>query len=289
MNKKSIYLTECPRDAMQGIAEWIPTSLKIEYLKSLLQVRFSCIDFGSFVSPKAIPQMADTHDVIEAIEHIESKSKLLAIVANMRGATEALQYQKIDYIGFPLSVSETFQQRNTHMSISKALEVVKGIQNLCEESTKKMVVYLSMCFGNPYKEAIDDNMILNLSNQLSDLGVSVIVPSDTIGAATAMDIEKMGKLLLNNLAHIEWGLHLHSNPSNSFDKIEAALHSGFHRIDAALKGFGGCPMASDSLTGNIATEQLLLYCDSKQIDTGIDKQHLAQALALADKIFGRYH
>ncbi len=278
-------IIECPRDAMQGIAKFIPTEQKIEYLNQLLKVGFDTIDFGSFVSAKAIPQLKDTSQIISHLNTSASKSKLLAIVANTRGAEEASQYDKITYLGFPLSISETFQQRNTNKSISEALNSIQEIQSICEISNKILVTYISMGFGNPYKDPYDLSIVEKFTDILATLGISIISLADTIGVSKPDQIKYLFSLLTKKFPTIEIGVHLHSNPANSLEKIESAYSSGCQRFDGALKGFGGCPMAEDELVGNLATETVISFLDSKEVTLGLDREAFKQSLLMADEIF----
>lgn len=281
----AVKIIECPRDAMQGWTHFIPTEKKIEYINSLLQVGFDTIDFGSFVSPKAIPQMADTHEVLKKVDLSNTTTKLLAIVANVRGAEEAVRYEQIQYLGFPLSVSETFQQRNTHASIADALERVKEIQALCVKHNKMLVVYISMGFGNPYGDVYNSEIVFRYVDQLVREGVQIISLADTVGVADAQQVKEMTHDLINALPHIEIGVHLHSSATNWKEKVEAAYSAGCRRFDGALKGIGGCPMANDALVGNLNTEWLLRYLSEKGTPLQIDTAALQKSLHMADEIF----
>jgi hydroxymethylglutaryl-CoA lyase len=278
-------IIECPRDAMQGLPDFIPTEKKVAYLNQLLKVGFDTIDFGSFVSPKAIPQMRDTAAVLAGLDLSATKSKLLAIVANVRGAEEACKHDSIQYLGFPLSISETFQQRNTNKSIGEALNTVSEIQELCEKYNKQQVVYISMGFGNPYGDPYEMEIVEQFSDILATLGVKTISLADTIGVSEPAQIEYIFKSLIQKFPAIEFGAHLHSNPKTSLEKIEAAYNSGCQRFDGALKGFGGCPMAKDELVGNMATETIVSFLDLKQVVSGINQTELQNSLNLALKIF----
>ena len=250
-------LIECPRDAMQGLDHFVPTDLKIRYLNTLLQVGFDTLDFGSFVSPKAIPQMRDTAEVLKGLTLSKTKTKLLAIVANLRGAEEAVSYAQIQYVGFPLSVSETFQQRNTNKTIAQAFAEVAEIQNLCSIEGKQLVVYLSMGFGNPYGDFYSPAVIGEFTKQLVQLGVTIIAPSDTVGSSTPEAIGALFQELIPAFPEVEFGAHLHARPGEADAKVRAAVRAGVRRIDGALRGFGGCPMAADNLTGNLPTEDVI--------------------------------
>lgn len=280
-----IKLIECPRDAMQGWKTFIPTAKKIEYINSLLQVGFDTIDFGSFVSPKAIPQMADTAEVISNLEPGSSQTKLLAIVANMRGAEEASVFEQIHYLGFPFSVSETFQHRNTNASMEESLERVEEIQNLCIKTGKELVVYISMGFGNPYGDPYDEEIVFEWVNKLVAMDIGIISLADTVGVATAEQVYDMTSYLVESLPGIEIGVHLHSTPYNHIEKLEAAVKAGCHRFDGALKGIGGCPMADDELVGNMNTESMISYFETKGILPGLNKEALEKSLAIASEIF----
>lgn len=270
---------------MQGMEGFIDTAIKAAYINQLLEVGFDTIDFGSFVSPKAIPQMRDTAEVLSLLDLHRSKSKLLAIIANTRGAEDALDFEEIDYLGFPLSVSETFQQRNTNKSIKEALISLEEIQNLCEVKGKTLVSYLSMGFGNPYEDPFSPDLVANLVKNLDEMGVKVISFADTIGTAIPSLIMELYQVNANAYPHIEFGIHLHSRPQDLQPKIEAALKVGCQRFDGALRGFGGCPMAKDELVGNVATESLIQILEKNGWDTGIDKTEFAEAMKLAQVIF----
>lgn len=282
-----IKIIECPRDAMQGRTEFIDTAIKAAYINQLLQVGFDTIDFGSFVSPKAIPQMRDTAEVLSLLDLFESKSKLLAIVANTRGAEDALHFEEIDYLGFPLSVSETFQQRNTNKSIAEAMHTVEEIQNLCEIKGKTLVTYLSMGFGNPYGDPYSPELIADFVKNLDALGVRIISFADTIGSADPSSIAALYQVNAPAFSHIEFGMHLHTHPAQLAPKIEAALDAGCRRFDGAIKGFGGCPMAKDDLVGNVATEALIEVIRHKGHSLSINQEEFDEALKLANVVFGR--
>ncbi|MBS1522632.1 MAG: hydroxymethylglutaryl-CoA lyase [Bacteroidetes bacterium] len=282
----AIQITECPRDAMQGIHNFIPTEVKAEYINLLLQVGFDTIDFGSFVSPKAIPQMQDTAQVLEKLYLSNSRSKLLAIIANYRGAEEAAQHEEITYLGFPFSISETFQQRNANTSIAEAFEIVKRIKALSDTKGKKLLVYLSMGFGNPYGDEWHNDIVLRWAKKLIDEGVEYISLADTIGIAAPEQIESLYSSLSDNFKETTWGIHLHSTPNTWKPKIEAAYKSGCKRFDTALKGYGGCPMAKDELTGNIATENLISYLQSQNVDLGLNLDKLREAMDYSGRVFG---
>ena len=267
---KTPILIECPRDAMQGIKNWIPTEAKIKYIQSLLSVGFDVLDVGSFVSPKAIPQMKDTAVVLENIDFSECKSELLVIVANLRGALEAVKYDAITYIGFPLSVSENFQMRNTHKTQDEALFLLDQLIEVCNNSGKRLVVYLSMGFGNPYGDPWSIKIVTNWIDLLVQKGIQSISLSDTVGSAKTNDISEIFKAAINQYSEIEIGAHFHTQPEKAFSKIKAAHEAGCNRFDGAIKGFGGCPMATDNLTGNMPSEKLISYFNQQKIPLNID-------------------
>ena len=267
---KTPILIECSRDAMQGIKNWIPTEAKIMYIQSLLSVGFDVLDVGSFVSPKAIPQMKDTAVVLENIDFSESKSELLVIVANLRGAFEAVKYDAITYIGFPLSVSENFQMRNTHKTQQEALFLLDQLIEVCNNSGKKLVLYLSMGFGNPYGDPWSVEIVTNWIDLLAQKGIKIISLSDTVGSAKTNDISEIFKAAINRYSEIEIGAHFHTQPEKAFSKIKAAHEAGCNRFDGAIKGFGGCPMAADNLTGNMPSEKLISYFNQQKIRLNID-------------------
>lgn len=281
-------IIECPRDAMQGIDKFIVTDDKIRYINQLLKVGFDTIDFGSFVSAKAIPQMRDTKEVLAGLDISATKSKLLAIVANTRGAEEAAQFQQITYLGFPLSISETFQQRNTNKSITEALNTLSDIQNICESSGKQQVVYISMGFGNPYNDPYSITLVEQFVDILNTLGVKIISLADTIGVSTPEQIKYLFEKLSGKFRDVELGAHLHSTPQTAVEKIRAAYEAGCNRFDGAIKGFGGCPMAKDDLVGNLATETILSYLDEKKVSAGINAEEFVKAMAIADEIFPKH-
>ena len=281
----SIKIIECPRDAMQGITEFIPTQTKINYINTLLQVGFDTIDFGSFVSPKAIPQMQDTAEVLAGLNLTDTNSKLLAIVANVRGAQDAMQHAAIQYIGFPFSISETFQQRNTNSSIAQSLDTVKQMQELCVKHNKQLVVYISMGFGNPYGDDWNAEIALHWVNEMDKIGVRILSLSDTIGIASADSISYLFGHLIPAFKHIEFGAHLHTTPDTWLEKVTAAHTHGCVRFDGALKGFGGCPMAADKLTGNMPTENLLHYFTTQNLNHGLNEEAFNKAMFAANLVF----
>ncbi|NOT73652.1 MAG: hydroxymethylglutaryl-CoA lyase [Cyclobacteriaceae bacterium] len=278
-------IIECPRDAMQGMEKFIPTSEKVRYLNQLMKVGFDTIDAGSFVSPKAIPQMKDSAEVFEKIEFGSSKSKLLAIVANVRGAEEASRHSNITYLGFPLSISETFQKRNTNKSIAEALETLNDIQEVCVKTGKVLVTYISMGFGNPYNDPYDISVVGKFVDILSTLEIEIVSLADTIGVSKPDQIKYLVTNLTTEFPFIEFGVHLHSNPATAIEKIQAAVDAGCKRFDGAINGFGGCPMAEDELVGNLATETILSYLDSKNIPTGLDQNEFVKSMQIAAGIF----
>jgi len=283
--KNAVKLIECPRDAMQGWPQFIPTQKKIDYINALLKVGFDTIDFGSFVSPKAIPQMADTKDVIGNLELGIGNTKLLAIIANERGATDAVVHDEITYLGFPFSISETFQRRNTNSTIAESLNRVEAIQNLCIKNNKELVVYISMGFGNPYGDVYNETIVFEWVNKLVAKGIKIISLADTVGLATAAQVSSVTKYLVNALPEIEIGVHLHSTPLNWKEKVDAALQTGCLRFDGALKGIGGCPMADDELVGNMDSELMIPYFEEKKILPAINIAALQECSRMAASIF----
>ena len=284
----NIKIIECPRDAMQGIKEHIPTALKAKYINQLLKVGYDTIDFGSFVSPKAIPQMADTHDLIKLIELDNVSTKLLAIVANLRGALEASQYDIIDYLGYPFSISETFQLRNTQATIEESLDRVQDIQEVCLQKNKQLVVYLSMGFGNPYGDPWNVEIAQKWVDRLADLDIKIMSLSDTIGVSTSDSISYLFTNLIPPYPDVEFGAHLHTLPNQWEEKIEAAFHSGCYRYDGALKGYGGCPMAKNDLTGNMPTENIISYLNGQTNDLGLNMVAFEAAEMISNEVFS-YH
>jgi hydroxymethylglutaryl-CoA lyase len=281
----TISLIECPRDAMQGWKNFIPTEKKIQYINSLLKVGFHTIDFGSFVSPKAIPQMADTAEVVSSLEFGIGNTKLLAIIANLRGAIDACNFEQINYLGFPFSVSETFQQRNTNSSIAESLKRVEEIQILCTKAGKKLVIYISMGFGNPYGDPFSEELVFNWVERLIEMDIEIISLSDTVGIASPEQVFDLTSYLIESLPGTEIGVHLHSRPENRNEKLEAALKAGCKRFDGAINGIGGCPMADDELVGNMNSELMIDFFEEHGISTGINKESLAQSLLIAREIF----
>ena len=280
-----VKLVECPRDAMQGWAHFIPTDKKIQYINELLKVGFDTIDFGSFVSAKAIPQMADTHEVIKKLDIGGSKTKLLAIIANERGAQDAVLYDAITYLGFPFSVSETFQQRNANASIEESLGRVEEIQNLCIKNKKELVVYISMGFGNPYGDAYNEEIVFEWVHKMVAMDIKIISLADTVGLATPQQIASVTNYLVDALPGTEVGVHLHSTAANWRQKTEAALNAGCRRFDGALKGIGGCPMAGDDLVGNMDTELMIPYFEELNLLNILDEESLRRCSQMASEIF----
>ena len=284
-----VKIIECPRDAMQGIKDWIPTEEKIQYIQSLLRCGFDTIDFGSFVSPKAIPQMQDTSAVLAGLDLSTTTSKLLAIVANLRGAEAAVVHPEIQYLGYPFSISENFQMRNTHKTIAQSIDTLHAILNLAEASNKEVVAYLSMGFGNPYGDPWDVDIVGNWTEKLSGMGVKILSLSDTVGSSTPDIISYLFSELIPKYPHIEFGAHLHTTPAAWHEKVNAAYEAGCRRFDGAIQGFGGCPMAKDELTGNMPTEKMLSYFTSKKVDSNLNPMSFESAHNEASKIFNQYH
>ena len=286
MSNSPIKLIECPRDAMQGLHDFIPTETKVNYINQLLKVGFDTIDFGSFVSAKAIPQLRDTTEVLSGLDLSSTKSKLLAIVANTRGAEDAVKFKEIDYLGFPFSISETFQQRNTNSSIEESLTRVAEIQKLSKESNKKLVVYISMAFGNPYGDEWNLQVAANWCKKLyENLGIDILALSDTIGVSNPDNIKQLFGGLIPELPNVEFGAHLHSTPNTVFEKVEAAYQAGCRRFDGAIRGFGGCPMATDDLTGNMPTEEMISYFNSENLGINIDNTEFQKSMMMALNVF----
>lgn len=280
-----LKIVECPRDAMQGMHDFVPTAMKIDYINHLLTCGFDTIDFGSFVSPKAIPQMRDTAEVLKGL-NLTTASKLLAIVANERGANDAASFDEIHYLGYPFSISEQFQQRNTNTSIEDSLHQVEKLQSIAQQAKKELVVYLSMGFGNPYGEEWNPALVLSWSERLhKDFGVSILALSDTIGCADPKDIQNLFPVLQAELPQVEFGAHFHTVREKAESVISAAYEAGCRRFDTAIKGFGGCPMAKDELTGNLATEQLISWMKERQVETGLDMDAFQRAFLSSSTIF----
>ena len=275
-------IIECPRDAMQGIKKFIPTKKKIEYINQLLNVGFHTIDFGSFVSEKAIPQLKDTAEVLSGLDLSSKSTKLLSIIANIRGAEDACNFEEINYLGFPLSVSEEFQKRNTNKSINKALNTVEEIQNISVKNNKELVVYLSMAFGNPYAENYHPDIVAELTHQLHQLEIKIIALSDTIGVSEPNNIAPLFSTLTTEYPNIEIGAHFHTTSNKWEEKVDSAYKNGCRRFDSALKGYGGCPMADDDLTGNMPTEKLISYFTE---DLGLNMKEMEKSLEMSVSVF----
>jgi hydroxymethylglutaryl-CoA lyase len=286
---EAIKIIECPRDAMQGIKTFIPTEKKVAYIQSLLRVGFDTIDFGSFVSPKAIPQMQDTAEVLASLDLSQTRSKLLAIIANTQGAIAASQHGAIQYLGFPFSISENFQMRNTHKTIAESLISLQEILEIADKSNKQVVAYLSMGFGNPYGDPWNVEIVGEWTDKLSNMGVKILSLSDTVGSSTPDVIDYLFSNLIPKYPKIEFGAHLHTTPDKWFEKIDAAYNAGCRRFDGAIQGFGGCPMAKDDLTGNMPTEKLLSYFTSKKENTNLRPISFESAYNEASILFGQYH
>jgi len=280
-----IKLIECPRDAMQGMHTFIPTEVKARYINQLLKVGFDTIDFGSFVSPKAIPQMRDTGEVLAKLDLSATKSKLLAIVANKRGADDAAVFEEITYLGYPFSISETFQIRNTHATIAESLDRVKDIQEVCVKYNKKLVIYISMGFGNPYGDPWNVDIAQKWVDELAHLGIRTLALSDTIGVSNPESISYLFSNLIPPYPDVEFGAHLHTTPTTWREKVEAAYESGCRRFDAAVRGYGGCPMAKDELTGNMPTENLIYYFDEIGVDADINQSAFLRAMGMVTEAF----
>jgi len=286
---EKVKIIECPRDAMQGIKDWIPTEKKVQYIQSLLRCGFDTIDFGSFVSPKAIPQMQDTTAVLSSLDLSTTESKLLAIIANLRGAQDAVQHKEIRYLGYPFSISENFQMRNTHKTIAQSIELLQEILNLADKNDKEVVAYLSMGFGNPYGDPWDVDIVGEWTEKLSAMGVKILSLSDTVGSSTPEIIDYLFSNLIPKYPNIEFGAHLHTTPTAWHEKTDAAYKAGCRRFDGAIQGFGGCPMAKDDLTGNMPTEKMLSYFTAEKTATNINTMAFESSHNEATKIFTKYH
>ena len=286
---KKVKLIECPRDAMQGIkSHFIPTDAKAQYINALLNVGFDTIDFGSFVSPKAIPQMRDTDKVLSKLDLSKTDSKLLAIIANIRGAKEASQFEEINYLGYPFSISENFQMRNTGKTIAESIVILDAILNISVKTNKKVVVYMSMGFGNPYGDPWNVEIVSEWTDQLSKMGVEILSLSDTVGSSTPKIIDYLFSNLIPLYPTIEFGAHLHTTPTTWFEKVDAAYKAGCNRFDGAIRGFGGCPMAKDTLTGNMPTEKLISYFNHQKANTNIKAMRFESAYNEALKVFNLF-
>jgi hydroxymethylglutaryl-CoA lyase len=281
-----LKLIECPRDAMQGLADFIPTELKAEYINQLLKVGFDTLDFGSFVSPKIIPQMRDTGEVLAQLDLSQTKTKLLAIVANLRGAEQALSFEEIEFLGYPLSISETFQIRNTNKNLAESMVLVEEMQNLCVKHHRTLVTYIAMGFGNPYGDPYTAETVLDFTQKLVDLDIKIISLADTVGVSNPENIQFLFETLIPQFPHIEFGAHLHSHPATTDEKLAAAYQAGCRRFDGAMLGFGGCPMAKDDLIGNVAMEKMTHYFQKKLgLDLPLQAEAFARAVELATKVF----
>ena len=281
-------IIECPRDAMQGVKTFISTIEKVNYIQFLLQVGFHSLDFGSFVSSKAVPQMRDTADVLDQLDLSKTKTKLLAIVANLRGAETALNFQQIEYLGFPFSISENFQMRNTHKTIAESLESLKKIKELTDKLNKTLVVYLSMGFGNPYGDPWSVDIVLKWVERLAQMEIEIISLSDTVGRAVSEDISCLYSTLIPIFPAIEFGAHFHTHPNGGYEKLTAAFDAGCRRFDGAIHGFGGCPMASDALVGNMPTEKIVTFLNERDIQTELCMTTFESAMNKTKKLFSKY-
>lgn len=286
---EQVKIIECPRDAMQGIKDFIPTEKKVQYIQSLLRVGFDTIDFGSFVSAKAIPQMQDTTEVLARLDLSKTTSKLLAIIANTQGAENASIHPEIKYLGFPFSISENFQMRNTHKTIAESLVTLQEILNIADRSNKEVVTYISMAFGNPYGDPWNVEIVGEWTEKLANMGVKILSLSDTVGSSTPEVIDYLFANLIPKYPNIEFGAHLHTTPEKWFEKVDAAYKAGCRRFDGAIQGFGGCPMAKDDLTGNMPTEKMLSYFTAQKADTNLSPMSFESAYNEAIKIFTVYH
>jgi len=281
-------IVECPRDAMQGIQSFIPTTEKVNYLQFLLQVGFHSLDFGSFVSARAVPQMRDTAHVLDQLDLSKTKTKLLAIVANLRGSETALCFEQIEYIGFPFSISENFQMRNTHKTISESLHTLEQIKELTDKCNKTLVVYLSMGFGNPYGDPWSIDVVSKWVERLAQMEIEIISLSDTVGQAASEDISFLYSSLIPAFSSIEFGAHFHTHPNRGYEKLKAAFDAGCRRFDGAIYGFGGCPMASDALVGNMPTEKVITFLNEREIDTGLCMTSFESAMNKTKELFSTY-
>ncbi|MFS4449440.1 hydroxymethylglutaryl-CoA lyase [Maribacter sp. 2307UL18-2] len=286
---ENVKIIECPRDAMQGIKPFIPTEDKVRYIQSLLGCGFDTLDFGSFVSPKAIPQMVDTAEVLAQLDLSETSSKLLAIVANVRGANDAVQYEAIDYLGFPFSISENFQMRNTHKTIAQSIETLQELFQIADASGKEVVTYISMGFGNPYGDPWSVEVVGEWTEKLAHMGARILSLSDTVGTSTPEVIDYLFSNLIPKYPEIEFGAHLHTTPTKWHEKVDAAFKAGCRRFDGAVQGFGGCPMAKDELTGNMPTEKMLSYFNAEKVDSGVNWLVFEAAYNKASELFATYH
>lgn len=286
---EKVKIIECPRDAMQGIKAFIPTKDKVRYIQALLGCGYDTIDFGSFVSPKAIPQMVDTAAVLEQLDLSETKSKLLAIVANVRGAADACEHEAIDYLGYPFSISENFQMRNTHKTIAQSIKTLEEILHIADVSGKQVVTYISMGFGNPYGDPWNVDVVGEWTEKLAAMGARILSLSDTVGTSTPEVIDYLFSNLIPKYPEIEFGAHLHTTPAKWHEKVNAAFEAGCRRFDGAIQGFGGCPMAKDELTGNMPTEKMLSYFNTEKVDSGVNWLVFEAAYNKASDLFSEYH
>ncbi|WP_036152857.1 hydroxymethylglutaryl-CoA lyase [Maribacter forsetii] len=289
MSNSKIKIVECPRDAMQGIKQFIPTDEKVRYIQSLLGCGFDTIDFGSFVSPKAIPQMVDTAEVLSKLDLSKTNSKLLSIVANVRGVQDAVTHPEIDYLGFPFSISENFQMRNTHKTIAQSVETLQEIFDLADAANKEVVTYISMGFGNPYGDPWNVDIVGEWTEKLAKMGAKILSLSDTVGSSDPETISYLFSNLIPKYPNIEFGAHLHTTPTKWHEKVAAAYESGCRRFDGAIQGFGGCPMAKDDLTGNMPTEKMLSYFTSAKADSGVNWMTFEASYNKATELFLQYH
>ncbi|WP_116770747.1 hydroxymethylglutaryl-CoA lyase [Maribacter litoralis] len=289
MFNSEVKIVECPRDAMQGIKHFIPTNEKVRYLQSLLGCGFDTLDFGSFVSPKAIPQMVDTAEVLSKLDLSKTSSKLLSIVANVRGAQDAASHPEVDYLGFPFSISENFQMRNTHKTIAQSVETLQEIFNIADAANKEVVTYISMGFGNPYGDPWNVEIVGEWTERLAKMGAKILSLSDTVGSSDPETISYLFSNLIPKYPTIEFGAHLHTTPTKWHEKVAAAYESGCRRFDGAIQGFGGCPMAKDDLTGNMPTEKMLSYFTSQKISSGVNAMTFEAAYNKATELFTQYH
>ena len=285
MNSTKIFITECPRDAMQGIQNFIPTELKVKYLEALIAVGYDRLDFGSFVSPKAIPQMADTREVVKRLRTEDSATDLSCIVVNERGAQTACSFPKIAFLGYPFSISETFQLRNTRKTIPESVEILDSIQNLCTKHNKSLLVYLSMAFGNPYGDEWNIEILSDWAGRMVRKGVRDIALADTVGNADPTLVEFVFTHLINAFPDIRWSAHFHAHPKDRQALIEAAYHSGCRRFESAISGFGGCPLAKDELVGNLSTESIFAFATQMNIDLRLDKEAFRKAVDISKLVF----
>ena len=284
-----VKIIECPRDAMQGIKAFIPTEAKAKYLQSLLGCGFDTIDIGSFVSPKAIPQMVDTSEVLSRLDLSENTSKFSVIVANVRGAKDAVTHEQVDYLGFPFSISENFQMRNTHKTIAQSVATLQEILNIADAANKEVVTYISMGFGNPYGDPWNVDIVGEWTEKLAEMGTKILSLSDTIGSSTPEIITYLFSNLIPKYPKVEFGAHLHTTPTKWKEKVDAAYKSGCRRYDGAIQGFGGCPMAKDELTGNMPTEKMLSYFQTEKVETGVRWLDFEAAYNKASDLFSAYH